>query len=61
MLINLLQAMNKELIENLISYIEYVETVIWDEWGGEIKSTQQLIDEGKMPDEYYELRKLLEK
>lgn len=53
--------MNKELIENLISYIEYVETVIWDEWGGEIKSTQQLIDEGKMPDEYYELRKLLEK
>lgn len=33
---------------------------MWGEWGGEIKSTQQLIDEGKMPDEYYELRKLLE-
>ena len=52
--------MNKELIKRLIDYIEYVEEVMWGEWGDKIKSTQQLIDEGIMPDEYYELRKLLE-
>lgn len=50
--------MNDDLIKRTIKYIEHAAYEIENEWG-EFRSLKELIDDGDMPDVYYELKELI--
>jgi len=51
--------MDKELIKEILKYIEFVEEQIDGEWGSG-RDTEELIEIGKMPELYYTLRNIYE-
>jgi len=50
--------MNDDLIKRTIEYIERAAYDIESEWGG-CRNLKELIDDGDMPDIYYELKELI--
>lgn len=51
---------DKELIENIIKYIEQVEDKIEWEFGG-CRELEEIIEVGDMPEIYYQLKELINK